>query len=223
LRLNNQSSFQGIGNVFGGYPGIDIQGVTGFDQDGNTVPINDWSIDRKIAFWQEVMKYGHQRGFRTYVFTWNIFLSTAEGKHGIEKGPNNEQTRTYLRKCTRKLLETYPHLTGIGFTAGENMDTEDTDLKEEWAWDTYGRGTYEYAKDNPKRDIGFIHRLLQSDLQTTAKYFQPLIDQARQRTGHWKLESRLSLVAGTLDILGRWLSERARSAEYRADGRLQSG
>ncbi|OYW74433.1 MAG: hypothetical protein B7Z37_17875, partial [Verrucomicrobia bacterium 12-59-8] len=181
LSLWNPHPFTSMLNMEDEYPGIAIQGVTGFDKDGKDSQINNWSIDKKIAFWQEVMKYGHERGFRTYVFTWNIFLSTAEDKHGIGKGPLNPQTRTYLRKCTRKLLETYPHLTGIGVTAGENMDTEDTALKEDWAWDTYGRGTYEFAKDNPGRDIVFIHRLLQSDLQTTAKYFQPLIDQPNVR------------------------------------------
>lgn len=61
------------------------------------------------------------------------------------------------------------------------MDTDDTDEKEEWAWDTYGRGTYEYARANPKRDIVFIHRLLQSDLQTTARHFQPLMGQPNVR------------------------------------------
>jgi len=181
LSLWNPHPFTSMLNMEDEYPGIAIQGVTGFDKDGKDTQINDWSIDKKIAFWQEVMKYGHERGFRTLVFTWNIFLSTAEGKHGIGKGPTDPQTRTYLRKCTRKFLETYPHLAGIGVTVGENMDTEETALKEDWAWDTYGRGTHEYARDNPKRDIVFIHRLLQSDLQTTARYFQPLIDQPNVR------------------------------------------
>ncbi|MCA1962934.1 MAG: hypothetical protein LDL31_03195, partial [Prosthecobacter sp.] len=158
LSLWNPHPFTSMLNMEDEYPGIAIQGVTGFDNEGNETRINDWSIDQKIAFWQEVMKYGHERGFRIFVFTWNIFLSTAEDKHGVGEGPQNPQTRTYLRKCTRKLLETYPHLTGIGFTAGENMDTDDTDLKEEWGWDTYGRGTYEYAKEHPDRHITFIHR-----------------------------------------------------------------
>lgn len=176
LSLWNPHPFTSMLNMEDEYPGIAIQGVTGFDKDGDTVPINDWSIDKKIAFWQEVMKYGHERGFSTYVFTWNIFLSTAEDKHGIGKGPENAKTRTYLRKCTHKLLETYPHLTGIGLTVGENMDTEDVEVKEEWGWDTYGRGVYEYATAHPERKIGFIHRLLQSDLEPTAKHFKPLME-----------------------------------------------
>lgn len=181
LSLWNPHPFTAMLNMEDEYPGIAIQGVTGFDKDGKEMQINDWSIDKKIAFWQEVMKYGHERGFRIFIFTWNIFLSTAEDKHGIGTGPKNQQTRTYLRKCTRKLLETYPHLTGIGFTAGENMDTDDDDEKEDWAWDTYGRGTLEYAREHPQRDIVFIHRLLQSSLDATAKYFQPLIDQPNVR------------------------------------------
>jgi len=176
LSLWNPHPFTSMVNMEDEYPGVAIQGVTGFDKDGDTVAINDWSIDKKIAFWQEVMKYGNERGFKTFVFTWNIFLSTAEDKHGIGKGPENKATRTYLRKSTTKLLETYPHLSGIGVTVGENMDTEDTDLKEEWAWDTYGRGVHEYATAHPERNIGFIHRLLQSDLEPTAQHFKPLMD-----------------------------------------------
>ena len=176
LSLWSPHPFTSMVNMEDEYPGIAIQGVTGFDEAGKETKINDWSIDQKAAFWREVMKYGHERGFRTFVFTWNIFLSTAKGKHGIGEGPANPQTRTYLRKATRKLLETYPHLTGIGVTVGENMDTDDSDLKEDWAWDTYGRGVQEYAKAHPERQLGFIHRLHEGSLQSMAKHFQPLID-----------------------------------------------
>ncbi len=61
------------------------------------------------------------------------------------------------------------------------MDTDDTDLKEEWAWDTYGRGVHEYATAHPERKIGFIHRLLQSNLESTALRFKPLMDLANVR------------------------------------------
>ena len=181
LSLWNPHPFTSMLNMEDEYPGIAIQGVTGFDKDGKETQINDWSIDKKIAFWQEVMKYGHERGFRTYVFTWNIFLSTAEDKHGIGQGPDNKITRAYLNLCSRRLFETYPHLTGMGLTVGENMDTDDDELKEEWAWDSYGSGVLEYAKAHPERQVTFIHRLLQSDLQTTARHFQPLIDQPNVR------------------------------------------
>ena len=69
------------------YPGIAIQGVTGYDENGNHSQINNMTIDEKIEFWQKVMKYGKDRGFSTYFCTWNIFLSTAEGKHGLTDNP----------------------------------------------------------------------------------------------------------------------------------------
>lgn len=168
--------FTAILNMEDEYPGIAIQGVTGFDEDGNEVKINNWTIDEKVAYWQKVMKYGHDRGFKIFFCTWNIFLSTAEGKYGITDSPDNPDTRMYLNKCTKKVLETYPHLTGIGVTVGENMDLESVALKEEWAWDSYGSAMLEYAKSNPDRDLVFIHRLLMSDLRETLKHFKPLID-----------------------------------------------
>ena len=56
------------------------------------------------------------------------------------------------------------------------MDTEDSDLKEDWGWDTYGRGMHEYATAHPERKLTFIHRLLQSDLEPTARHFNPLME-----------------------------------------------
>lgn len=86
LSLWNPHPFTSMLNMEDEYPGIAIQGVTGFDKEGKEVRINDWSIDKKVAFWQEVMKYGHERGFRTFVFTWNMFLSSAEGKQASARG-----------------------------------------------------------------------------------------------------------------------------------------
>jgi len=168
--------FTAILNMEDEYPGIAIPGVTGFDEDGNTVKINNWTIDEKVAYWQKVMKYGHDRGFKIFFCTWNIFLSTAEGKYGLTDDPDNYDTRTYLNRCTKKLLETYPHLTGIGVTVGENMNLESVAEKEEWAWDSYGSAMFEYAKANPDREMVFIHRLLMSDIRETVNNFKPLIE-----------------------------------------------
>jgi GTP-binding protein len=54
------------------YPGIAIQGVSGFDKNEQVVKINNWTSDEKIAFWKEVMKYGRDRGFDIYFFTWKL-------------------------------------------------------------------------------------------------------------------------------------------------------
>jgi hypothetical protein len=174
LSLWSPHPFTSMLNMEDEYPGIAIQGVTGYDENGNDLKINSMTIDEKVKFWQQVMKYGKDRGFDIYFCTWNIFLSTAEGKHGLTNKPDNQLTRTYLKKCTKKFLETYPHLTGIGLTVGENMGGINHKQKEEWAWDTYGLGMMEYAKANPERDLVFIHRQHDGNLNDILEYFKPL-------------------------------------------------
>lgn len=174
LSLWSPHPFTSMLNMEDEYPGIAIQGVIGFDDNGNDLQINNMTIDQKIEFWQNVMKYGKDRGFDIYFCTWNIFLSTADGKHSITNKPDNRETRNYLRKCMKKFLETYPDLTGFGITVGENMGGINAKEKEEWAWDTYGLGLMEYAKANPERELVFIHRQHDGNLYDILEYFKPL-------------------------------------------------
>lgn len=174
LSLWSPHPFTSMVNMEDEYPGIAINGVTGYNIDGNEVNINNMTIDDKIEFWRQVMKYGRERGFGTYFCTWNIFLSTAEDKHGLTDSPNNLETRTYLRKCMKEFLETYPDLAGFGITVGERMGSLTNVEKEEWAWDTYGKGMLEYAQASPERDLIFIHRQHQGNVSDILNYFQPL-------------------------------------------------
>ena len=87
---------------------------------------------------------------------------------------DNQKTIEYYRKCTKKFFETYPDLAGFGITAGERMKGITNAEKEEWAWDSYGKGIMEYAQENPDRDIVFIHRQHQGDLTDILDYFKPL-------------------------------------------------
>ena len=176
LSLRSPHPFTAMLDMEDEYPGIAIQGVTGYNENGSTVKINNWPINEKIAFWQKVMKYGKDRGFGIYFCTWNIFLSTAEGKHGLSDNPNDPETRTYLRKCMMNFLETYPDLAGFGITVGERMGDINNKEKEEWAWDTYGKGMLEYAQTNPERDLVFIHRQHQGNVSDILSYFKPLIN-----------------------------------------------
>ena len=156
------------------YPEVAIQGVQGFDAKDKAVPINDMTIDEKIAFWQKVMKHGRDRGFGIYFCTWNIFLSTAEGKYGITDSPRNLKTKDYLRACTKQFIETYPDLTGIGITVGEKMGGLNDGEKEEWAWEAYGKGVMEYAQAHPERELVFIHRHHDGNLDDIMEHFTPL-------------------------------------------------
>ena len=129
------------------YADVAIQNVTGFN--GFTKVM---TIDEKIVFWKKVMAYAHSRGFEFLLFNWNVFTYGATGKYGITDKADNPATKEYMYKCMVKLLETYPDLDGFGVTNGENKSTE------QFLWDTYGKGMYDYAAANPQRKLRFIHR-----------------------------------------------------------------
>ncbi len=123
------------------------------------------SIDEKIAFWRAVMQHAHDRGIEVYLFTWNIFVWGAEGKHGITAQQDNLTTIDYFRKSVRETLLTYPLLRGFGITAGENMQSLTGEFtNEKWLWKTYGEGIRDVKKLQPDRSIRLIHRLHYTDV-----------------------------------------------------------
>lgn len=176
LTLWSPHPFTSMINMEQDYPGIAIQGVQGFDKGANIIPINDKSIAEKIEFWRSVMKYGRDRGFSIYLINWNVFLSSAEGKHGLTSCPTNQKTKAYLKQCMIQLLETYPDLAGFGLTVGERLPGLDKEQKEEWAWDTFGSGMMEYAIANPGRELKFIHRQHDGEIEPILKHFSQLND-----------------------------------------------
>lgn len=142
----------------------------------NTKVIKKITIDEKIEFWKKVMAHGKKRNVDFYFVTWNIFTYGATGKYGIDDNVNNETTRDYFRKSVKQMILTYPDLAGIGLTTGENMYGISTDDKEEWAYDTYGRGVLEASNELPDRKITFIHRQHMAGAREIAHKFQPLVD-----------------------------------------------
>lgn len=135
------------------------------------------TIEEKIEFWRKVMSYAKSRNIKFYILTWNIFDYGVNGKYGITDKIDNKITRDYFRKSVKQMLITYPDLAGIGLTTGENMYGHSTEEKENWAYDTYGRGVLEVAKLQPERKITLIHRQHQTGASEIAKQFQPIIDQ----------------------------------------------
>jgi hypothetical protein len=124
------------------------------------------SIDQKITFWKDVMRMANDRGIEVYVFTWNIFVNGAEGKHGIVNKQDNDTTIRYFRAAVREMVKTYPLLAGIGITAGESMNhkLQGKYTNENWLASTYGEGIKDALKENPKRDFRLIHRFHQTSL-----------------------------------------------------------
>jgi hypothetical protein len=116
------------------------------------------TIDRKIAFWREVMQMAADRGIEVYLFTWNLFVYGADGKYGITESMTNPATTAYFRASVRELVKTYPLLAGIGITAGENLPPNPEVTPEQWLWRTYGEGVRDALGDAPKRKFRLIHR-----------------------------------------------------------------
>ncbi|MEO1451255.1 MAG: hypothetical protein AAFV07_17120, partial [Bacteroidota bacterium] len=157
---------------------------------GNVLPVanlkveKEMTIEEKIVFWQEVMEYAHNRGIDIYFITWNICLNGAappgsnkeagdtKGKYGITNDFQNPVSKDYLRKSVKQFLLNYPHVTGIGVTAGENMRTPMTDYdKEKWLWETYGLGILDAKKEQPDRTVNFIHRFWWTDMKEIMQFW----------------------------------------------------
>ncbi len=135
--------------------------------------VRTMTIDDKIRFWRDVMQHARNRGVDVYVFTWNIFVFGAEGKHGITVDQSNPNTIGYFRASVREMVLTYPLLKGIGITAGEQMaERKDEFSKEKWLWKTYGEGIRDALKRQPDRDFTLIHRFHQTGQDEIFREFQ---------------------------------------------------
>jgi hypothetical protein len=160
------------------------QGRNMYDPTWPLETVKALTIDEKIAFWRGVMQYAQDRGIDVTVFTWNIFVYGTEGSgYGLTTDPRNAATRDYVRRATTALFDTYPLLTAIGVTSGENMGDLDDAGKERWMWDTYGLGVSDaiaHAADprspfhRPGRKITLIHRAHQADLKAIIETFKAL-------------------------------------------------
>ncbi len=137
--------------------------------------LRQMKMDEKIAFWRKVMDYGRQRNVGFYVVTWNIFVNGTGGKYGITDEIDNPVTVDYFRKSVEQMFLTYPDLRGIGLTTGENMPGATPQEKEDWAFETYGRGVLDASSEQPGRKITLIHRQHQAGARAIARKFAPLV------------------------------------------------
>jgi len=133
------------------------------------------TLEKRIAFWRQVMTYAHNRGFSFYFFCWNVCAEYAEDMYPgvITEKENNPTTLDYLSKSMKALLETYPELDGFGISAGDNMKLP-KDSRGPWTWKAYGKAAYDYALLNPDRKFTMIHRGLGAGILKLYEDWGPL-------------------------------------------------
>ena len=147
----------------------------GFDSPeivNNYEVLKKMTIEEKMDFWRKVMSYGKERNVQFFVLTWNIFVNGTDGKYGITDKLENPVTRDYFRKSIRQMVLEYPDLAGIGLTTGENMYDYTNEQKEEWAFETYGKGVLDAIEQQPGRKINLIHRQHQTTATEITKIFK---------------------------------------------------
>ncbi len=154
-----------------GYEKACLPGIEGFF--GYSDP--SLTLEKRIAFWRQVMTYAHDRGFSFYFFCWNVCAEYAEDMYPglITEKEDNPDTLDYLSKSMKALLETYPELDGFGISAGDNMKLP-KDSRGPWTWKAYGKAAHEYALANPNRKFTMIHRGLGAGLEKLYDDWEPL-------------------------------------------------
>ncbi|MEM6845244.1 MAG: hypothetical protein AAF632_23730 [Bacteroidota bacterium] len=120
----------------------------------------DWQ-----QFWRRLFAMAKERGIRTYLINWNIFVSpefadnyggavySKEGRFFTD-GDTSAIVKQYAKECVTQVINEYPNLTGLGITLGEGMGGMTPLEREQWIIDTFMEGIR--AAD---REIEFIHRL----------------------------------------------------------------
>jgi len=111
---------------------------------------------RHIHFFHTLFHMAKVRGIDTYLVTWNIDLDPAfaSAHHIPAWNYGSPLVRDYLRDCVRTTLITYPELTGLGTTQGEQMGVVPVDKRGDWIADVYFRAIQESGRKN----VPFIFR-----------------------------------------------------------------
>lgn len=127
-------------------------------EDGTMALVKKMTIDEKIAHWIKVFQYAEDRGIEVYLFHWDVYVNSAEGKYGITADQTNPKTIAYVRASVKETLLTYPQIRGIGITSGEDdrRELDNTpDSTENYIFKTYGRGVMDAQADPRWKDRAF--------------------------------------------------------------------
>lgn len=136
--------------------------VPGFPEARSFSPeeLSNWQ-----KFWREVFAAAHERGIRTYVFFWNIFVSPAFMEaHGVApycrdwsyigQGDRSKIVEDYNRAAIRALIDTYDDLDGLGVAMSERMGGMTPQERAEWIERVVIRGINE-----ARRPVGLCLRV----------------------------------------------------------------
>ncbi len=181
LSLWNNNPFPSMVKV-DAYPNAslaDVKRKTGYLNGGSSEGAEETvlkiTIDQKIEFWRSVMQYAQDRGVAVSMFTWNVQLeSLKDSGYGFTESLSDNKTKDYYRKAVYSLIKTYPLLSAIGVTAGENMGNASAAAKEQWLWETYGQGYADALRETPSLKTRFIHRAHQSEISNIDAKFNQL-------------------------------------------------
>ena len=131
-------------------------------------PFSDKEMKEWQNFWHSLFHMAKDRGIKTYIIDWNIFVSPEFAKaHGVAqyclpdmagkeyygKGDYSPLVQEYNRECVTELINEYPELTGIGVSQNERMEGVDEQTWQNWIVDTYFD-----AMDKANHKIEFIMR-----------------------------------------------------------------
>ncbi len=132
-------------------------------EEGNYKVVKKMTIDEKIAFWQQVMELGQERGIRFYLRVNHIHVFAEHGKYGITDDIENEVTKDYLMKSATALIQTYPLLKGIDINDGENMGWDNSDegekIRLQWLHDVYVPAINAAFEADPDREFSLAGAL----------------------------------------------------------------
>lgn len=141
-------------------PKPSMSGATLYEEEmqSRAITLKKLSIEEKIAFFNRVLAYAKDRLIEVYLFTWNLFFFGETARQlGITSSVENPTAKAYLHSATKALLESYPLLAGLGFTAGEQMSL-DACKDVSFLHDTYAQAVDEYLTEHPERKFLLIHR-----------------------------------------------------------------
>ncbi|MGB8317334.1 MAG: hypothetical protein WCE54_04370 [Ignavibacteriaceae bacterium] len=131
-------------------------------------PFTDKEMKEWQHFWHSLFHMAKDRGIKTYIIDWNIFVSPEFAKaHGVAQyclpemagkeyygeGDYSPLVQEYNRECVTELINEYPELTGIGVSQNERMEGVDEQTWQNWIVDTYFD-----AMDKANHKIEFIMR-----------------------------------------------------------------